>query len=154
MLLSQTVVMVTACVHVIGGLLAVLVMTSSVTSESSAAEHGGDEAVEALARALQQYGARPAHLPPQLDADWSANNKRESAALHVDYIRLYVVGYNAELDVALLFSSRRSASADKAPCIRIRFRVQIRVWIRTWTLIRTPIRTRTRTQTWSPTRGL
>jgi len=133
--------MVTACVHVIGGLLAVLVMTSSVTSESSA-EHGGDEAVEALARALQQYGARPAHLPPQLDADWSANNKRESAALHVDYIRLYVVGYNAELDVALLFSTRRSASADKAPCIRIRFRVQIRVWIRT------------RTLTWTPTRGL
>ena len=84
----ETVVMVTTCVHVTCGLLAVLVLTTLVTSESSATERGGEDAqtaaaVEALARALQRY-RHPAPPADQLSDDWSATKKRE-AALDVDY---------------------------------------------------------------------
>jgi len=76
------------CVHVTCGLLAVLAMTSLVTSESSSAERGGGEetaaAVEALARALQHYGHSAGHLPGAPAADWAEEQKRE-AALDVDY---------------------------------------------------------------------
>jgi len=76
--------MVTSSVHVGCALsVALLLMTSLMTSESAATQHDGPDnsAVEALAKALQHYG-RPVHLSP----DWqgAAANKRE-AALDVDY---------------------------------------------------------------------
>jgi len=82
--------MVTTCLRVICGLLSLLVLTSSVTSESSAAERGGedadtDAAVEALARALQHYRRAPARGADQLGADWSPAAKKREAALDVDY---------------------------------------------------------------------
>jgi len=78
----ETVVMVISAVHVTCGLLVMVVLATVAIEESSATEDGVADvetaaAVEALARALQNY-RRPAQL---VDA---AAKKRE-AALDVDY---------------------------------------------------------------------